>query len=96
MGTPLTFSGHDPDQAFLMDENIHSIPEQDVFIEFLIETLSEGADKALARWRGSYGELELPLFPDSTRVEETELLFPFQYSPYRLGAMICRVRERLQ
>mgnify|MGYP000497251371 FL=1 len=66
-----------------MGESIHNTPEQDVLIEFLMETLSEETGKALARWRESYGEPELPLFPDSIHVEGTELLFPFQYFPYR-------------
>ena len=63
---------------------------------FLMETLSEETGKALARWRESYGEPELPLFPDSIHVEGTELLFPFQYFPYRPEAMMRHVRERLQ
>ena len=96
MGIPLVFSGHNPDQIFLMGESIHNTPEQDVLIEFLMETLSEETGKALARWRESYGEPELPLFPDSIHVEGTELLFPFQYFPYRPEAMMRHVRERLQ
>lgn len=67
-----------------------------MLIEFLMETLSEETGKALARWRESYGEPELPLFPDSIHVEGTELLFPFQYFPYRPEAMMRHVRERLQ
>lgn len=55
MGHPLVFSGHNPDQIFLMGESIHNTPEQDVLIEFLMETLSEETGKALARWRESYG-----------------------------------------
>ena len=96
MGIPLVFSGHNPGQIFLMGESIHNTPEQDVLIEFLMETLSEETGKALARWRESYGEPELPLFPDSIHVEGTELLFPFQYFPYRPEAMMRHVRERLQ
>ena len=48
MGIPLVFSGHNPDQIFLMGESIHNTPEQDVLIEFLMETLSEETGKALA------------------------------------------------
>ncbi|MFQ8738373.1 MAG: hypothetical protein ACLSAH_22155 [Bilophila wadsworthia] len=46
--------GHNPDQIFLMG-GIHNA-EQDVLIEFLMETLSEETGKALARWRESCRE----------------------------------------
>lgn len=79
-----------------MGESIHNTPEQGVLIEFLAETPPEETDKALARWQESYGEPELSLSSDSIHVEGTELLSPFQYSPYRPEVMMRHVRERLQ
>lgn len=96
MGIPLLFSGHNPDQIFLMGESIHKTPEQEVLIDFLMETLTEETEKALHLWRERHGEPEPSLFPDSLHVDGTELLFPFQYFPYRPAAMMRHVRERLQ
>lgn len=75
MGIPLVFSGHNPDQIFLMGESIHNTPEQDVLIEFLMETLSEETGKALARLAGELRGARAAAVPDSIHVEGTELLF---------------------
>lgn len=56
MGIPLVFSGHNPDQIFLMGESIHNTPEQDVLIEFLMETLSEETARRWPAGGESYGE----------------------------------------
>lgn len=95
MGIPLVFSGHNPDQIFLMGESIQKTQEQEILIEFIMEILSEETDKSLEIWRKNYGEPTLPLFPDSIHAEDTELLFPFQYFPYRPEAMMEHVKEHL-
>ncbi|MFR1534537.1 MAG: hypothetical protein ACLSTO_13420, partial [Bilophila wadsworthia] len=46
MGIPLVFSGHNPIR-FSSWASIHNTPEQDVLIEFLMETLSE---ETARRW----------------------------------------------
>ncbi|MDR3088830.1 MAG: hypothetical protein LBU39_03320 [Desulfobulbaceae bacterium] len=95
LGIPMVFSGHNPDQIFLMGESIHQTPEQEILVDFLMETLNEETEKALRLWRRWHGEPELPLFPDSLHVDGVELLFPFQYFPYRPEVMIKQARERL-
>ena len=94
-GIPLVFSGHNPDQIFLMGESIHHTPEQEILIDFLMASLAEETGKAQTLWQEHYGNPELPLFPDSIHAEEVDLLFPFQYFPYQPEEMQRHVRERL-
>ena len=63
-----------------------------MLIEFLMETLSEETGKARSPLAESYGEPELPLFPDSIHVEGRNCC-SFQYFPYRPEAMMRHVRS---
>jgi hypothetical protein len=95
MGIPLVFAGHNPDQIFLMGESIHSTEDQQIFVDFIMETLAEETEKALRTWRASYGEPESAFFPSDIKVDGVELVFPFQYFPYRPENMMREVSEKL-
>ena len=95
LGIPLVFAGHNPDQIYLMGESIHSTEEQQIFVDFIMETMAEEREKALGSWRAKYGEPESALFPSDIKVDGVELVFPFQYFPYQPENMMREVSEKL-
>ena len=95
MNIPLVFSGHNPDQILLMGRSIEIDPGRQTIMEFAIETVHEELAKAKAAWKVQKGYNKLPFFSESLNPPEVELVFPFQYFPYRPEEMMETVRREM-
>jgi len=95
MGIPLVFSGHNPDQIFLMGESIETDPERLTIMEFTMAMLEEEICKATDAWKGKADQSTGGLFPEALNPSDVTLLFPFQHFPYEPERMMEKVREEL-
>ncbi|MCD6257033.1 hypothetical protein J7J45_03085 [Candidatus Aerophobetes bacterium] len=92
---PTVFAGHNPNQIMGLGEN-YVIDTTDLMRQRFIKGLiSEQTRKASIAWKRRYGIPPLPLFPEALCPREVELIFPFQYFPYRPTEMIKTVRKEL-
>ena len=94
MGIPLLFSGHNPDQVYLMGEGIHYTQDDQAFVDFIMATLAEERDKAVASWTRAYGTPPANFFPLDLHAAGCELIFPFQYFPYLPEKMMLHVKDK--
>ena len=95
LGIPLVFTGHNPTQVEGMGEN-YVIDSTDLMRQrFMKGLISEQTRKASIAWQQKYGTPPLPFFPVALYPEGVELVFPFQYFPYRPTEMINTVRKEL-
>ncbi|MBI9080531.1 MAG: hypothetical protein JEY79_12420 [Pseudodesulfovibrio sp.] len=95
MGIPLVFSGHNPDQIFLMGESIETDPERLTIMEFTMEMVAENTQKALEAWAKTTPANVDRLFPQILAPKNVELVFPFQHFPYEPEKMMSTVRDEL-
>ena len=104
MDIPLVFSGHNPDQIFLMGESIEDDPARLLTMEFNMEVVAEETEKARGAWGKKWRETEknLPnrqqsnrLFPTMIHSKGVELVFPYQHFPYEPEKMIETVKKEL-
>ena len=95
MNIPLVFSGHNPEQIFLMGESMESDPERLTIAEFTMAMLEEDTQKATTAWTESFSESRNGLFPDALAPDGVTLLFPFQHFPYEPERMMNMVRTEL-
>lgn len=95
LGIPFVFSGHNPDQIFLMGESIETDPDRRTFMEFVMEMTAEETRKAVTAWSANRHTQARRFFPDALSPDGVRLLFPFQYFPYEPETMMRVARERL-
>lgn len=95
MNIPLVFSGHNPDQILLMGQSIEVDSDRQTIMEFAMETVEEELNKARVAWMARYVDSKLPFFTDSLAPSGVELVFPFQYFPYRPEEMKKIIRREL-
>ena len=96
MNIPAIFSGHSPDQIFLMGESIEIDEERIAFKEYVMETFYHELKKARNAWEKEKGLKELDiLFPKDIKTNNVQAIFPFQYFPYKPQEMIKIVKREL-
>lgn len=96
MNIPAIFSGHSPDQIFLMGESIEIDEERIAFKEYVMETFYHELKKARNVWEREMGVKELNnLFPKDIKATNVQAIFPFQYFPYKPQEMIKIVKREL-
>lgn len=96
MKIPLVFSGHNPDQIFLMGESIEIDTKRIAFRDYVLETFYDEQRKAQIVWRKKRGSKDIQrLFPKDLNTPDTELIFPLQYFPYKPQKMIETARREL-
>ena len=96
MNIPAIFSGHSPDQIFLMGESIEIDEERIAFKEYVMETFYHELKKARDAWKREKGVKELDnLFPKDIKEANVQAIFPFQYFPYKPQEMIKIVKREL-
>lgn len=98
MGIPYVFSGHNPEQIFLMGESIEHDPDRQTIMEFTMAVLGEDTAVAVDAWKKEHADSShnQQLFPSSLGAENVSLLFPFQYFPYQPDIMREKVQNELQ
>ncbi|MEZ0574750.1 hypothetical protein ACAG65_01765 [Halodesulfovibrio aestuarii] len=97
MGIPLVFSGHNPEQIFLMGESIEEDPDRITMMEFTMALVQEDTATAVKAWEKAHsanrtGQL---LFPLKLSADNVSLVFPFQYFPYEPDKMRETVQRKL-
>lgn len=96
IGIPFVFSGHNPDQIFLMGESIEDDPKRQTVMEFTMAMLEEETTNAVDAWRRHHrSRTGHNLFPGNLSSDNVSLLFPFQYFPYEPEKMMAKVRKEL-
>ncbi len=95
MGIPLVFSGHNPEQIFLMGESIETDLERLTIMEFTMELVAEDTQKASEVWGKITPAHTNRLFPRSLAPKDVSLVFPFQHFPYEPEKMMRTVRDEL-
>lgn len=96
MKIPLVFSGHNPDQIFLMGQSIEIDTERITFRDYIMEMFHHELGKAQVAWKKKKGPKDLQrLFPEEINAPDTEVVFPFQYFPYKPQEMMETIRREL-
>ncbi|CCH48483.1 adenine nucleotide alpha hydrolase family protein [Pseudodesulfovibrio piezophilus] len=95
MEIPLVFSGHNPDQIFLMGESIEDDPARLLTMEFNMEVVAEETERARKAWHQKEKTPQDRLFPSKIHAQGVELVFPFQHFRYQPEAMIETVKKEL-
>lgn len=97
MDIPLVFSGHNPEQIFLMGESIEEDPDRLTMMEFTMALVQEDTATAVEAWKKKYPNNKRSnlLFPSELKAKNVSLLFPFQYFPYKPDRMRDIVQKEL-
>ena len=98
MGIPLVFSGHNPEQIFLMGESIEEDPDRITMMEFTMALVQEDTVTAVEAWKKLHpaSRNDQHLFPLKLSADNVSLIFPFQYFPYEPDKMRETVQKELE
>ncbi len=92
---PIVFAGHNPNQIMGLGES-YVIDSTDLMRQkFIKRFIDEQTQKASIAWKRKHGIPPLSLFPEALCPQGVELVFPFQYFPYRPTEIINTVRKEL-